>query len=982
MHSQHVPLKFILIVAFSAGAALGGEEQPPPIEDLIRGLGDSSWQVREDCQRALLERGIEAVAPLRAALSSADPEIVLRSRVILGLIDPLRIRIRIQRIEMEKPPRISETLEGEVGEGEEIQLPARLEAAERPAGFAVQCRIVGEDGVDLLVDEVMANSAVRNSLGPPSPRAGAAAILKRGEESTYRQVGFHIERERRPFAIILRWWSTRSGGSTSSLPEADLPSLVRDLIDGIRSEDGRAKLAALDLLMLLGVREAEAAFRAAMGAPSLRTPCLLGLARLGDREAVAELEAMLDEEPGAAPAGNADSSTGVPPIEGRRRQAPAFEGQIPEVVWGNRALLLLVERGSRPGLEALARRLTVLDSTGLRPALAVLADLIGRDPAALTPPVLDAIASTEFLSHLGWEDPEIEHFFGKLLEDPGTAGNAAFLRKLFMGLARSLGTDPWYGTSRPRVLARIWKRTASRSEDDVRAMLREVLSGPAGASRTAEVATWLKLCFNEEPMPEDGFGDFLQLVRSTLGRGEEWGQVGPAALLDLAQSMALTERQFVGLAGLLAEAAAAPGQPYAAQYLREVDRITGLGLAVKLRGSQGGTAKLSGKEGLATLVARWAADAEASRGAYRRLFPDPSLAAGEELEYWQFEVMALDRTGPPSGNARRPAVEVLDGRRLICRPGVRIGYVDRWGNRGAFRLDAEPNANPPRYRLNGLVPIEPGIPIFAALRDAEIRISRYETSDVRLGPYYLPMPRGRRLVRLCHVRPLPPDAARTPAPDPEEAWRDFRRAFVEGLTPRTAERSFPVIRDLDLREAIPFLREGLAARAAAPPPSGSDYPASVARLLLEMNDPAGGEYLKKDLDSSDVRRRTQAALSLAASGDRPGMRALIEILRQPSPASAPYQALSSLDAFLRGADPSPEEYRDVMDLVLARLSDPPFTSAGFSIVAGQAGTDFGYSTAFRVSGVQAPKGAQGKAIEAARTWWAERRKSLESGGTR
>ncbi len=87
--SHHVLLTAAL-VAFSGGLiqAQGAEAKPPDTQDLIQKLGDDSYQVRREAERALRTRGKDVAEELRkASTEHADEEVQWRARRLLRQIE-------------------------------------------------------------------------------------------------------------------------------------------------------------------------------------------------------------------------------------------------------------------------------------------------------------------------------------------------------------------------------------------------------------------------------------------------------------------------------------------------------------------------------------------------------------------------------------------------------------------------------------------------------------------------------------------------------------------------------------------------------------------------------------------------------------------------------------------------------------------------------------------------------------------------------
>jgi hypothetical protein len=978
----------VLAPALAGGAGAG--EAREPVEALIQKLGDSSWQVREASQEALLTCGSEAVEPLARAAASANPEVALRARFILSRVNPLKVLVRIQRIELDAAPRIGETFQGEVSEGVEAQLPPRPDT---PA-YSVRCRVLGERQVDLTVEEILNGS--RSLLQTPAFPEGTVGYIKRGEEGIYRQIGLHIDRERHPFAIVLRWWMAPSfpvtGQGVASLPATDLPALVGDLIAQAGSGEIPPRLAALDLLGLLRAKEADPAFRAARAEPRLQAAALAGLAGLGDREALDELEKIADS-PAPRPSRN-----GPPEARGKKVRAQGLdalgiqqpgallEGQSPEAGWQNRAMLALLLADRPAGFDILAHRISEIDSLAIHTALAELSDRLDRVPPDSRDLLLDTVTSPEFLTQLLWDDPEIEHFYGALIESAEVSRKSQFHQRLLLGLSRTLGADPWSTSARHRIFARLWERISLDGGDAevLHGVLKDVLDRAGSPSRLNEIVSWLGLCFREQPMPEEEFDKVLALLRGAILKDSDRGPtttMASNALAELAHTLALTEPQMVALAKLLAEAAQSPKQQYASQFLREVERLTGIS-AQRGRTAQPGVQPVQGPvESIASQVDQWAAKPEETSAAYRRLNPPPAAAGGEALEYWEFDILIIDPPRDPASgvivSTATPLrqIEVLDGHRIEARAGVPVRFIDRWGNRLTCRLDPENVPGVSRYRINGQTTLDLGLPSFINGREKETRIGRYETSDIRLGTTPLSNPRGQRLLRLACVRPGGRSAAAAAPPEPAALWQDFLGGLFDGLDPRNAERSFQIIRELNLREAVPFLKQELQREEVKTAPRW-DFPYNVARWLLERGDAAGRDFLIGELESAEPRRRMQAAQMLAGGGDATGFRALLKVLKERPRELNPHVAISGLDAYLREKPLDGEECREAVDILIQNLHEPLFQPASFALIARLAGNDFGYQAAIRQAGAaEARKQAVARAVEGARAWWSSRKPS-------
>jgi hypothetical protein len=108
------------------------------IDELIKQLGTEDWQVREKAQKELIDIGQPALASLKKALKSNDPEVCLRAKNIIDaywnthfsvLLKEAMKKIREKYPEIEKPP------ERKLTEPKEVPIPDEFRDI-----FAIPCR--------------------------------------------------------------------------------------------------------------------------------------------------------------------------------------------------------------------------------------------------------------------------------------------------------------------------------------------------------------------------------------------------------------------------------------------------------------------------------------------------------------------------------------------------------------------------------------------------------------------------------------------------------------------------------------------------------------------------------------------------------------------------------------------------------------------------------------------------------------------------
>ncbi len=998
-----VSLSLAEVAAGVAGSA-DAQKEAETVGDLIRQLGDPSWGARNRAQRALVERGLEAVRHLGEAAKSADPEIAERAKQVLALVDPLTVRVRVLRIALDNPPRIAAVLDGEGGASSEILLSQRADSTGASSTVVVRSRPVPDSQFQLTVDEIYGSGSGSSatSLHAPFPAAGSFSILKRGDGASYRRIGCHLERRRQPFLLLMQWWSRRpseSAGGTARLPDADVETLVRELSRQAAEGPGlEPRLAAIEVLGLLNHAGAEPPLAAALGEPVLRTAALCGLARLGRPQAIAGLRQILSDagedslpSPEAA-SGTKESGTKetdlppaddrLPPFGDRAEMAGAVTARRPlstEHRWLTQAALVLVQSGETAGFLFLCDRFAAVDPLDIHAVLATLADHLDKAPREFRSRIREKFGSPDLLLQLPWEDPEVEHSVAKLAAGSDDLSPDGAPGRLLTALARAL-YDASRGaaspTSRPRAFSHLWQKlTAGKAPPELRQrILQEIIDAPPIPQQILETVNWITANYSVEPVPDRELERLIENVRGVLQRTDAgYSSFARSALLEMTRGLALGEKQIPSLIRLLADAVRLPHQSYAQELLIEAERITGQALRRPQRPIPvPGTAPrpaLPQEENPADQLLRWLENPEAVAAALARLQESPGgKVHGEPLEYWEFLVLFPERPrrGAAPASAAGPPV-VLSAHLQAILPGVRFEFEDPWGNRISHRIDRDPSAAIPRYRLNGEFYIELDLPAFFSRRDIELRAEHNETSDISLGPpVRKPVP--ERLQRVAFLSaPAEGSAPRPPTADTGAIWRQFLDRFVERLAggPDRVSRALYIIGELRIKEAAPLLRAELTRTPRL----------DLATKLFEMGDAGGEEYLRSELRAQQPLRRFHAARTLAQGCDGEGIRELVRLCRsgQKEILANAYNLVNTLDSYLTGCSPVDAERTEVLGALVENLHLAQSQHLGFQVLLRETGSDFGYEDALYLPSIPAQTQAKEEAVRKARNWWESQR---------
>jgi HEAT repeat protein len=196
--------------------------EPKSIEKLIRKLGSEDFAERERTMRIVVSLGPRAAAYLREALQDPDPELAMRARRCLQVID--------------------------AGPGPDVQAAAvRLLAVRKPAGAAEvllnYLPFAPNDAVTVAVQQALDAVAVRD--GKPEPALVAALKDK------------HAARRMAAGVALIR-----GGGDVSTfklLDDKDVHVRLRFALELVERKDKKAVPVLIDLLALHGKMPAEEA---------------------------------------------------------------------------------------------------------------------------------------------------------------------------------------------------------------------------------------------------------------------------------------------------------------------------------------------------------------------------------------------------------------------------------------------------------------------------------------------------------------------------------------------------------------------------------------------------------------------------------------------------------------------------------------------------------------------------------------------------
>ncbi|MCZ6795449.1 MAG: hypothetical protein O7J95_17740, partial [Planctomycetota bacterium] len=538
-----------------ADAESSGRWNQAPVERLVEYLAHERWETREAAERALLQRGMSAVEPLRSALSSENPELVRRVRYLLGRVDPTLGVFRVLRFELEPEPRVVEVAyySGPPGEnlvlrGERLVEPP--DAAPRPSSDPRNARLryassrvsgrrtfrlswwpLSDDEVEWTLQNATASR--RGVSLPVLAPSGGIRLFEQGEESGYLRTGLVVDRQRQPYVVLVEQRLFRRSLNDALERPRDAAALRRTVVRALVEQGTRDhlddRLAAIELVGLLRVEEGKELVERALDDPSTFPTAALSLAALRDPRGPALLRRVLREE------------RALPEIR-RRRQGNAL-----------RAAVELSRLGDADGLAFLVEELPKSDVFGLHALLSALVDRLPQifDDDRLREDLLDVALNPDFLGRVSWNDPEVEYFLFRVLTslDPDRPRDRMRAAGFQRGIERvASGEFPTARVSLARLrplwslAARAASETQESPDDETSLILAALAEG--GRRRLSEVVREIRSVFADSPLPEPCFQRLLHRFRKAL-LSENPFEVTSATqqLVELSKSLRLAAGQ-------------------------------------------------------------------------------------------------------------------------------------------------------------------------------------------------------------------------------------------------------------------------------------------------------------------------------------------------------------------------------------------------------------------------------------------------------
>ncbi|MBI4584211.1 MAG: HEAT repeat domain-containing protein [Planctomycetes bacterium] len=793
-----------------------------------------------------------------------------------------------------------------------------------------------------------------------------------------------------------------------------------------------ARKAALEILGWLQDQEDQASLeilRQACRDNACRDLALLALGRWRDEAALKKLRELLaaenfPEEAQGPPSGQENA------VQGFKRKPLALDAAL--------LLSRLGRSGgggvetADPAFNFLVEKLSAADPNLSHSVLAEVADRLsaGGPPPASLALLLEKLATEDTLNSLPWNDLETQFFFSRVLErlDEKSPQHQKFAQKLLASAVKVFSGNDTLGSSAGRAFLNIWEGVLRRMP--AAALQSEVLEfffeDLRDQGQLAKVCLLMNQANQSQPLPAELFE---ALVEAFNRQRKEPGRAVPAInlLLVITQNLALSENQLKTAVKLLLEVAKSAQQHHQRELANEISRLTGIEIIQDKRGSAKILAVWNPEVFKKKIpeIESWLADSDAIRLAHQKL---ASLSPGEspapqeamEIEYLEFDLLRRaenspahgnsDAAGPPAASnptASNPAGTlldllsksakegaVLDARFYKLTTGANHFIRDRWGNLLRLRVDVQPPVLPaqsprkgdsagidsPQFKLaNGLL-VPSAIPALINPGDRILRAEWYEITDNQLGAFLVPAPSRQSFFTLVLIRPAGGTSGPgqlspiSPAPQdpelsqPQVLWKRFLDSFYASISSLSDDdsirRALQITRDLNLREAAQPLQRLFQKNPKI----------EIAQRLLELGEASAVPYLRQELAKASFPRQIQIAQMLTEAGDREGLRMLLDLLQKKNSENYYYMAVKSLDNFLLKRNPTPEEHRQILDLVVKNLHRSNVQAAGFNILLREAGTDFGYSQIWTMAQTQERPKAQADAVERARQWWAERKK--------
>jgi len=978
---------------------------------LVTDLGDSSWDRREIAERELLARGLPVAKLLEEATRSRNLELAYRAKYLLSRIDPNIIEYQILRLEIpgreipggkvEVPLRVvaMATLwaaDGMKGEARFVRLDNDTPVKSSLPTFLMTGRTLSDGRIEIEIGQARAGApggSAMVDLGVIVTAPGTATLLTTSEESDYRRLGLHVEREYTRIVTVLHV----RRGRQSFVERTPLPTngdaLLAQLRGQLRKEVGATDLErrkeALELLTRLRVKLPAKLLR-----PQLAEPATQALASLctDDVDLLAEVvtnAAALFESSAAS----ADVTTST--VARRTNAATRL-----------RAAIRLLELGDERGFEVLLRTLHEGNRLLIHPVMVVLAD--SARAGALSPSArrrfLEAVFSEAFLARAAWNDVETVYLLSTAIAllKPENRRDVALADGLLSRLKRLLRGELGQASLRFRTAIDLWRQLNRRLPGGERSEVTFILQVlPAMRSSMNLSAAFGLLKDALENGEGSGSGSrltrppgeldneeltllLLVILDGIHGRDESVYRKSHEALRSVSHQLTLRPGQLRALVGTLVKAAdLSRGRPTYGRDLKflraELQRWTRLAPHTGNQTTFDATTWTEWLDDDALVAAREKELlALTGRKEVRKEASPETASAGRHLVYYEFD-LALGKNSPGEFRAgdQENRFQLLDGRRLRVSPSESLFYEDRWGNPLVLRLTGNADAErdgPVRFRVSHLNKyLFTGRLELTHVGGKEFSLTRYETSDGLLGSRPLHGNRGkyRSLVLLQF---LDEEASSPPrGEDVESLWQWFLENHLLHL-PSNPTRGhikdrLGILKTLEVGEwCRPFLRNLLTMRELL----GTRQAVEIAKDLHRLGDEVGLRFLRGKVSSESLEERLAAARGLCELGLRVGVEALVEHFDSETESN---KVLKALNNYLQHEGADAEGRAQILDFLASKLTHSGFQNRAFKLIQQEAGIDFGYKAA---RGRKDPKEREREiesAVRKARAWWRKQKAS-------
>ncbi|MEM7164717.1 MAG: hypothetical protein AAF581_04595 [Planctomycetota bacterium] len=944
----------LLMVAVLAVLPGFGQPPAPPaaadVDAWIRALAAHDWSERERATGQLLESGAAAIAPLRAALATGDPEVQERLRWLLSVLDPEMHRVRLLRLsavsgtEPEGERRLVEWIDLETSEDQLARGMSENTEGEGRQLFAAT--VPGTTPTRLWLRFGDAERMSREVV------AGEVALLQEEERVEYDTYEGRLQRRRFP-ALWVVWLDPKGTNDTDTAAEkapATSPGsaieqeLRAALATQLRSEDESSVRTALRVAAFLRAREV---VEAAPSKPAWRAPLLLARLECGDDSAQSDLEqwliassADLDEDL----ADDRDESTDAEALAGDADLPVPMPTAIDPLQ--GRIAIELTRRGSAVGRDHLLQHLIHLVAwrqyqglTALSAILNTPADSEGRRPHVAE--VLAALCDKGLVDDLPWAHIEAELVLQRI-ED---GDRAAFREKLVEMLDRGLATDTNMSSNKTRALIRALLRYQAAGDVPIERWFTPLLLPLLGSRYTEEGICIARDAFLAGKLTAEQWQQVLDKLAAIYTEENTGSQHRIETVLkQLVHCRQLTPEQVLALWVVRLASYESSG------YIRQqVDR---------------------------DLSERYGA-LESKMPAGKNAPPEEWLQRRDE---WRKKLEELGDAivSPPDEKQRRFHLVEVDFRADLENRDVR---PLRFESFVLLEGDSYPATGPDgEDRTRRVEPMHRNAR--AAQQRYSIRTSQYAELDKpevftnrqraafrehivqenNWGPQNIARRRQttyRTLVLLTEAT----DSEAAPFQD----WQEFSAAIADramhGPRPGAYRK---IVGELLIEEARQPLRE---LYLEEPHPG-------LARVLMKLGDTVGMDTLRKSINpTKNPRNAVHTLKEMVVAGDDWAVKKTLEWLRTPPQpvAGQRYTLLDGLDQALTStSDPLVIDEDELYATLIGCLDQRNLLGKAVPILRRRTGLNFGYYDTFQIRDRKRQTEAQSKVIEKWQGWWRER----------